>query len=311
MDLLLGLAGLAGVAALLQSKTLPSEKDWSKAIATLATNPDDPSANLTAGKYQVFVLGDYQFGLPHLAKGSDKTLAALAQKELDEKNTATPELQVGMGDEWVLAAKKFPALTTQFYDRASEWYAKAWPGLSDLWKMKVREQGAKLAIPKVKGQPRKGLPSGWEYDGGVSGKPAEVDNSISHSGAYSIKLSPGAKEVAGSGSAVRSSPIQIFGEFIEVSAFVRTNETENPKDGMTLWMFNDTDRNPIEQKTILFKTDIPFWRKLYIKSKIPANAVIAQIHAGTLSRNGNVWIDDLSIKVDGKEIAKNGSVEEK
>ena len=54
------------------------------AFKTLRDNPDDPNANLAFGRYMCFVKGDWDTGLTHLEKGSDKTLAALAAKDFGD-----------------------------------------------------------------------------------------------------------------------------------------------------------------------------------------------------------------------------------
>jgi tetratricopeptide (TPR) repeat protein len=47
----------------------------------LKLKPDEPSANLVAGKYLSFIKGDWEHGLPMLVKGSDPALRAVAQRE--------------------------------------------------------------------------------------------------------------------------------------------------------------------------------------------------------------------------------------
>lgn len=309
MDLLLGLAGLTGLAALLQSKVLPTEKDYQKATLDLVVKPDDPALNLTAGKYEVFVLNDFQFGLQHLAKGSDKTLAALAQKELDDKNTATPELQVGMGDEWVLAAKKYPPLVTQFYDHASEWYAKAWPKLSDLWKAKVREQGGKLAASRPKTTSIKSLPKNWSGSGGQTSMPSS-DGSIARTGSYSVKLPERNSPNQNPEIFLRSDTIQENPQSIELSGYSRAEGTESKNDQLFVNFFNK-DGELIGVDGPNLPVDIPVWLRSSKKIDVPKET--ASMIAGVAKRSklGILWVDDLSIKSAGKELLKNGSFEQK
>src|SRR5258706_6184202 len=57
----------------------------------LEKNSDDQEAALQLGRHLCFVKGDWEAGLPLLAKGKDKALADLAQFELaigDPKNEA-------------------------------------------------------------------------------------------------------------------------------------------------------------------------------------------------------------------------------
>jgi hypothetical protein len=62
-----------------------AEKRWPEvetAKATLKTTPDDPVANRVLGEYLCLVKQLWPQGLPHLAKGDDETLKALALAEL-------------------------------------------------------------------------------------------------------------------------------------------------------------------------------------------------------------------------------------
>jgi hypothetical protein len=305
MDLLLGLAGLAGLAALLQSKVLPTEKEYEKAVLDLAANPDDPKANLVVGKYKTFVQDDFQFGLQHLAKGSDKTLAALAQKELDVTNTDTPEKQVGMGDEWVIAAKKFPPLTTQFYDHASEWYIKAWPRLTDLWKMKVREQGRKLAASRPAG-PKKATATNWTMGPGCI-----IDGTIAHTGSYSVKLPEKNPKTPEPEFRFISDPITVIGKkTFEMSAYALSDLTENPLDRFFVHVFN-TDGVNVGPWVLLIQNDVPVWKPFYMKKDIPPNIVYVRLGSVKFSKDGNIWTDDFSVKIDGVEVMKNGSFEQR
>src|SRR5579862_9996186 len=115
------------IVAAFQTHPLPSEAEFKKAKEQLSSTPDDPDANKIVGKYTAFVLGDYFNALPHLSKSGDKVLKSIADHELDPEHTASNPQKVGMGDEWVLAAKANPPLARLFHDRAAYWYGQAWP----------------------------------------------------------------------------------------------------------------------------------------------------------------------------------------
>ena len=66
------------VKAAADAKTAGEEK--------LASEPNDPAANLAVGRYLVFVRGDFSKGSEYLAKGSDSALAGAAQKEVAAKS---------------------------------------------------------------------------------------------------------------------------------------------------------------------------------------------------------------------------------
>lgn len=65
---------------------------------TLKTSVADPAANLAVGKVKAFLRQDWGQGLPMLALGSDKELAALAERELRMPNDAAARLAIA--DEW-------------------------------------------------------------------------------------------------------------------------------------------------------------------------------------------------------------------
>ena len=58
-----------------------------KALDTLNANANDPTANLTVGTWRCFYKGDWEKGLPCLAKGSRPELAALAKRDMSKPVT--------------------------------------------------------------------------------------------------------------------------------------------------------------------------------------------------------------------------------
>ena len=77
-------------------ETLKAEFDRvKKVLALLQTKPDDPEANLAAGKYFCFRKGAWDKGLPHLTKGSDAKLKELATKDLAKPAEAPAQLEQG------------------------------------------------------------------------------------------------------------------------------------------------------------------------------------------------------------------------
>jgi hypothetical protein len=108
-------------------------EEVAKATAILAEKPQDPAANLVVGRYHCLLRGDWQAGLPMLARGSDPALKALAQRELEQ--VSVPEAQVALADEWRKLAPTVTGLAKrQMQARAVYWYRKALPGLSGLAK---------------------------------------------------------------------------------------------------------------------------------------------------------------------------------
>lgn len=311
MEILLALAGIAGLALLVQSKPLPSEADFKKALDKWTKDPKNPEANLIIGKYNAFVLGDYKLGMIHLSNSTDKTLKSLGEHETDPEYTDSPEKQVSMADEWVNAAKKSPSLFRIFYDRASYWYSQAWPRLEGVWKDKLRERGRKLAASRPPGASKKALPTGWVADPGISGSPSTLDGNIARTGSFSVRLSPADKNVQGSISILNSNLIPVEGKkSIEASAYVFTDGTENGRDRIVIW-FLDQAGNHISEVGSFYPLDMPFWSRVSLKTDVPKNAVRAMFRVLHSSKNGSAWIDDVSMKVDGKEMLTNLSFEEK
>lgn len=304
MELILaGLAGLAGLALLLQSKSLPSEEDFKKAQGKLGANPLDPDANTTVGKYVAFVLGDYSNAMPYLVHSKDTTLKTLAEHELDATYTATPPQKVGMGDEWVAAAKKSPALSRIFYDRASQWYILGWPDLDPVWKGKLREQGAKLSASRPPGPARRGVPSGWKIEGGSPSS----DGTVARSGSYSIKMPSDPKQEV----FFKSDVIQLVpNNKIEYSGFVRSDGTDNKTDQIILNFF-DKDGRLVGVAGVPIPIDVPFWNYVSGKADVPPEAIFVKLGAAVRSKKGTLWVDDVSLKLDGKESVKNASFEDK
>lgn len=64
----------------------------------LATNADDPTANLAWGRFVCFYKQDWDKGLKLLAKANDKVWAPLANREITPPTTAADWLQ--LGDDW-------------------------------------------------------------------------------------------------------------------------------------------------------------------------------------------------------------------
>lgn len=309
MEVLLVLAGLGGLAYALQSKPLPSDKDFDRAAERLEKDYDDRRANQTVGMYLAFVEGEFQGAMQYLAKASSSTLRTLAKHEMDRAHTDTPEKQMGMGDEWARAAKSFRALTPIFYDRAAFWYKKAWPKMGALGKLKLRARAKMVALPVRRGGAGKALPTGWKSFLGGNGVDPERDNTVARSGSYSVKLLPADIKIKGSHSVVYSEFVPIDGNEITVSAYVRTDGTENGGDKFLVHFFDNTGKL-ITAGGPFIPVDFPFWNQVRHKMAIPKGATRAHVGLWQYSKNGNAWIDDISVKVDdGENLLPNPSFE--
>ncbi len=91
---------------------------------TLRQNPDDARANLVMGRYQAFTRGNWERGLPLLAKSGDARLGALATKEMTPPEK--PAEQFALAEGWLNAAgMEEGAAKYQMLLRAFSWYQRA------------------------------------------------------------------------------------------------------------------------------------------------------------------------------------------
>lgn len=90
----------------------------------LKTSPDDAEANLTLGKFYAFGKGDFERGLPYLAKGSDEQLAELVKREAAKPKDPTELAEIG--DAWWTRGEKLQdASRDRINSRALYWYQLA------------------------------------------------------------------------------------------------------------------------------------------------------------------------------------------
>jgi hypothetical protein len=105
---------------------------------TLETKPDDPAANLAVGKWQCLHLGDWDKGIPHLAKSGDAKLAAAAGAEKDAKLVAA-------ADAWLAAAEALTGAEKLAAQRhALELYQEASEKLTGLEQLKAAKRVTEL-----------------------------------------------------------------------------------------------------------------------------------------------------------------------
>jgi hypothetical protein len=109
------------------------------ALATLKEKPDDPEANLVAGKFLCFGKRQWERGLPLLLRGSDPQLKTLAEKE--QAKPTTPAEQEELADAWWDRAQAEQGKEKVAYlRRASHWYQQALPGLKGLHQTRVEKR---------------------------------------------------------------------------------------------------------------------------------------------------------------------------
>jgi hypothetical protein len=112
-------------------------KLWEVAKAaekSLQTSPDDPAANLAVGKWYCLHLGDWEKGIPHLAKSGEAKLAAAAVAEKDAKLFPA-------ADAWSAAAEALTGAEQLAAQRhALELYQKASERLKGLEQLKAAKR---------------------------------------------------------------------------------------------------------------------------------------------------------------------------
>jgi len=286
-----------------QSRALPTEAEVLRALERLEKDPADAQANTVCGKFKTWVLGDFGEGMAYLAKSSDRTLKALAEHELDPARAVTPDQKVSMGDEWVAATAKIPALRPFLHDRACEWYALAWPDLEGPRRERLRERARSMSAAVPPGGPRKQLPTGWTTDLGAP----VLDGTVARTGSFSVRLPHGEP---GSETYLKSVRVPATGKTVEYSAFVRTDGTTSPNDVFFI-NYLDRDETLVHAVGQKIQADLPFWNLVRAKEEIPKNAAYLLVGVAVRSKKGDVWIDDVSVKIDGKETLRNGSFEQK
>lgn len=111
------------------------------ALARLDESPDDPQANLAAGRYFTLIKGDWDRGLPMLARGTDEQLKRLA--ELEQSSSPQP-LVLGDGW-WDVAQREQDRAKQNSLDRAGYWYLEGLSDASGLAKLKVEQRLDKIS----------------------------------------------------------------------------------------------------------------------------------------------------------------------
>ena len=114
------------------------------AIEVLRDHLDDPSANLSVGRFRCLVKGDWDRGVLLLARGSDRRLRDIARLDLRRPVNAADQVTVGDGW-WALSENEQGPARTNLQRRAGHWYKLAAPTLSGLTEAKVDKRLKQIA----------------------------------------------------------------------------------------------------------------------------------------------------------------------
>lgn len=139
----LGKKAIAGRTDLTELKKLADK--LVAARKTLESKSDDPVANDTVGRYEIIVKGDWNVGLPLLAKSSDAGIKAAAEQDLKLVNAeapATPEDADAVSLRWWELSQKqtLPRFKQQLKLRAGQWAEYAAPDLKGFSKTKAEQR---------------------------------------------------------------------------------------------------------------------------------------------------------------------------
>ncbi len=113
--------------------------DVKAALIVLKSDANDAAANLTVGRYRCLIQGDWETGLPMLAKSDDPALEELARRDL--ANPTQVDEQVALGDVWLDVSRK----EKEFEQRAAYWYSVALPGLTGLARAAVEKKMSQIS----------------------------------------------------------------------------------------------------------------------------------------------------------------------
>lgn len=110
----------------------------------LAQNPQDRISRSTLGRYDCFVKGDWDSGLPHLLSCSDRDLAELARQ--DATQPRLPGEMVKLADAWYAWGRNAGEVAKQgAWFRAITWYRKAAPRLPKPATQQIEQRIAEMA----------------------------------------------------------------------------------------------------------------------------------------------------------------------
>jgi hypothetical protein len=182
--------------------------------------------------------------------------------------------------------------------------AIARPDLDAVWEAKLRERLVRLYSPVVPGQPRKPPVVGWVGPGTDKIDSTKV-RSGSHALHFTISKKPGLADVGG------ADTIELpRGKELESSAWAVTDGTDTLDDKFVIGVY-DAQGKLLVIKEFPQRRDFPIWTRFVEKPPMSDAAFKAKVQILIASTKGSLWLDDFSLKVDGKEVLKNGGFEDK
>lgn len=289
--------------------------DVVRAEKVISEKPDDQVAHFTVGRYYA-AIGDWERAMPHLSSGSNDFFRAIASLDMAG---ADP---FAIGEAWWAGAvdvevnlltgaassakvelkKSAVAIRPLMRERAAFWFSKSWSSSSELEKVRLLSYGRAASTPSAGAAKVSGSPSEWTLRNG-----AVREGLYAKSGRSSIAVNCSSKEAANyarfQGEMII---IPVGAKEVSLSAWVRAEGTE-PRCSIQVGFWTSA-MDGITQGGAEVQEG-PFWVKVGRVVQVPEKASKMSVFLVAESSRGKLWIDDVSLLVDGKELLKNGSFE--
>jgi hypothetical protein len=290
------------IIAVLLLGLLPQETPIAKAEKALVKNPDDPAANLTLGVHYAD-RAMWDLALPRLGKAKSAEIRAAVESE--RKLDGNQFTAVEVGDAWARALTKAGPARQACFDRMNFHYAAAWPKMDSFGRVTLRERLGKLYAPAVPGRPSQEPIAGW---GGVAGAAARVEvvGQMVHSGGLALKFVPKDK-TKGTLAHSQAVPVQP-GKKLEVSAWVLSDGTDGAADSLT-FVVRDGKNGFSWTSGANVRADLPVWVRIAGETTVPEGSVTVEVQVSFGSKSGALFVDDISVRSDGKELLAAGTFE--
>jgi hypothetical protein len=277
---------------------------------TLTDKPDDGASHLVLGKFYGFAKREWERGVPHLAKGNDPALRSVAEKDL--AGPKDPLSMISAGDGWWdWAEKQANQFRARAQERALGWYEQAWPQAGAASKARLRSRFRQaLAHPGVaKAVKSVDLPAPWI--GGLKGVCA-LDDRYAHGGFFSVRTArsaPAKPEEEGIGPSYPTIQAQP-GEEYRFSGWVMTDGTAADSDVLYLIALG-ADGLELGRGSAVLPGDVPWWTSVGGAFTCPPLTTQLVFRLETNSKEGAVWLDDVSLRRTGdeRELVQNPSFE--
>jgi hypothetical protein len=288
-------------------------KDYQRAKGaekTLSEKPDDGASHLVLGKFYGFAKREWERGVPHLIKGNDPALRAVAEKDLG--GPADPLAMISAGDGWWdWAEKQANQFRARAQERALGWYEQAWSQAGAANKARLRNRFRQALAHPGGAKPAKSgeLPVPWT--GGLKGV-CVLDDRYSHGGTWSVRTArsiPAKPEEEGIGPSYPTIPAQPSEEF-RFSGWVMTDG--NAADTDVLYVIAlGADGGELGRGSAALPGDVPWWTSVGGTFTCPPLTTQLVFRLETNSLEGAVWLDDVSLRRSGdeRELVQNPSFE--